>query len=324
MISIVIPVYNVVSYLNKCLDSIINQEYKDWECILIDDGSTDGSGIICDQYSKISKQIKVIHQINQGVSIARNKGMSYAKGDYITFIDSDDWVDNTYLSDLVKGLNKNTEIVVSGIIQEFPDNKQITFSLPDNICFSIKTENTNIFVKMNEKSLLYGPVAKLYKRSIIQKYNILFPKKCSYGEDLIFNYQYLNYINTITYIACSNYHYRIIGSGTLSSSFRPEQFEIDYSQWKLLKSFYQKKGIWNNLSQIYLYQKLWGIIYDGIFFYPKNTNKQYLRQILSIPEINDIRKYKKAFICSRWIKFFILYRCHNSFSLYFKLHKLWN
>ena len=100
LISVIVPVYNVEKYLNKCIDSIINQTYKNLEIILVDDGSQDSSGKICDEYTKKDNRIKVIHKENGGVSSARNIGLNNATGEWIAFIDADDWVDEEYLQTL--------------------------------------------------------------------------------------------------------------------------------------------------------------------------------------------------------------------------------
>lgn len=95
-ISIIVPVYKVEKYLHRCLDSIVAQNFTDWECILVDDGSPDGSGKICDEYAEKDGRFKVFHQENQRVSAARNKGLDNAKGEWIGFVDSDDWVSKDY------------------------------------------------------------------------------------------------------------------------------------------------------------------------------------------------------------------------------------
>jgi len=97
-VSVIVPVYQVEEYLSKCVDSILNQTFGDFELILVDDGSPDRCGEICDRYKAVDGRIRVIHQLNQGVSAARNNGVKEAKGEYIAFIDSDDWVDKNYLS----------------------------------------------------------------------------------------------------------------------------------------------------------------------------------------------------------------------------------
>lgn len=318
MISIIVPVYNVENYLPQCLNSIITQKYQNWECILIDDGSTDNSGLICDNYSQKDNRITIIHQTNQGVSVARNTGIKYANGQYITFVDSDDWIDENYLSCLLKGLESNSDIIASGLIQEFPDNTTQIFVPTKDYTFPLNKEYTNIFVEMNKLNLFYGPVAKLYKHAIIKKYHIRFPKNCSYGEDLIFNYQYLSHIKKITCISVANYHYRIIGTGTLSTRFRPDQFDTDYSQWKILCMFYKERKMWNLISQEYLYLRLWGIIYDGIFGL-QNIQKNIIDKIVNIPEHNELIHWEHTFSCAKWIKKMIQYKC--SYLLYLILKR---
>ena len=115
MISIVIPVYNSAKYLNDCIESIRRQKYNDWECILIDDGSSDGSSRICDEWAEVDKRFKAFHQPNSGVSTARNNGIKYVSGEYITFIDSDDWIDDNYLSTLIAN-GGECDLIVSGIV----------------------------------------------------------------------------------------------------------------------------------------------------------------------------------------------------------------
>ena len=113
LISIVIPVYNVEKYLKQCLDSIINQTYTNLEIILVDDGSTDNSGTICDYYSKIDKRIRVIHKKNEGQSIARNIGIKVSNGKYIGFLDSDDWVEQDMYRFLIENIEKYNADIIS-------------------------------------------------------------------------------------------------------------------------------------------------------------------------------------------------------------------
>ena len=107
LISVIVPVYNVEKYIKKCLDSIIYQTYKNIEIILVDDGSTDNSGIICDVYKERDKRIKVIHKKNNGVSAARNTGIENANGKWISFVDSDDWIDKNYFEILISKIYNN-------------------------------------------------------------------------------------------------------------------------------------------------------------------------------------------------------------------------
>ena len=119
MVSIIIPVYNCEKYIEKCINSIINQTYKDFEVIIVDDGSIDNSIEICNKLIKTDKRFKITRQTNKGVSCARNLGLELAKGEYITFIDSDEWVENTFIECLLKGiLEEQADMSVCGIVRE--------------------------------------------------------------------------------------------------------------------------------------------------------------------------------------------------------------
>lgn len=320
MISIIVPVYNVEKYLDECIQSIVSQSYTDWECILIEDGSTDKSGDICDQWAKQDQRIKVIHQENQGVSVARNQGIDNAKGEFITFIDSDDWIDSEYLQTLFQPtLKQPTDLVVTGITQDYSNGNSIVYQPGHSLTFELVSKDTTHFIELNQKYLLYGPTSNLYRSDIVRQHQIRFSTNASYGEDLLFNFQYLEYVRTITCVNQSHYHYRIIGSGTLSSTFRANQFDTDYEQWKVLKSFYQRKGLWTQEAKKLLYNRLWGIIYDGLFL----SNRQgmdysYIKHLLSIPEISELKEYRDSFSCSSWIKQAILRRHSLWFYLFFK------
>lgn len=320
MISIVVPVFNVSKYLDICLSSIALQTYPNWECILVDDGSKDQSGEICDQWVLKDSRFKVIHQQNQGVSAARNNGIKASTGDYLCFIDSDDWVDPSYLQHLYDHIGA-AEIAVSGIVQEF-DGKSGSKTIPSiTKIFALEPSSILDFVDLNRDFLLYGPVQKLYRRDIISKYDIHFPLGCAYGEDLQFNYAYLEHVKKIAQVAVCDYHYRIIGNGTLSSKLRPEQFRQDYEQWLLLRDFYIRHDLWLEPSKELIYKRLWGTVYDGLFLYPKLKNKgfSYLQQVLSIPEIDDLKQYD--FTCAGWIRQAILCRQAWVFYLFFKFKK---
>ena len=123
MISVIVPVYNVKPYLRKCLDSIINQSYRDLEILIIDDGSTDGSGDICDEYRK-DDRIKVFHTENRGLSAARNLGLDSASGDWIGFVDSDDWIEPDMYEVLIrKGEETGADVVECGSLFEYPTTR---------------------------------------------------------------------------------------------------------------------------------------------------------------------------------------------------------
>ena len=318
VVSIVVPVYNSGRYIESTLESIREQSFSAWECVVVDDGSTDHSLSICENYASEDPRFKVMTQENRGVSTARNVGLKVCVGKYVCFVDSDDWIEPDYLSALLDNAG-NAELVVSGQIREIADGT-VMLAPSETCCFELTERNAARFVELEERLLLYAPHEKLFVNSIIQENKLSFKEDCSYGEDLIFNYQYLYYVRTISQIDKALYHYRL-EKGTLSTSFRSNAFEEDYGQWRILKSFYIERSIMCNDAEVYLAKRLWGIVYDGIFLFPKlkEPPKNYLKGILSIPEIDVLRKHQDVFNCARWIKFGIVNRMPVLFNLYFKL-----
>lgn len=319
MISVIIPVYNTAPYLDRCVQSVIDQVYQEWECILVDDGSTDESGRLCDKWALHDSRIKVIHQTNQGVSVARNYGIEASLGEYIVFIDSDDWVEGDYLSGLVENV-RGTELVVSGIFREKQGESVDVICPPSSDVFELNPQGAHFFILLNQYYLLYAPYNKLYKADVIKENNVSFPIGCSYGEDLLFNFQYLGYVKKISMVPTPSYHYMEIFS-VLSKKLRIDQFDNDYKQWVVRKDFFVKKGMFTEEARCVMYKFLWGIVYDGIFLFPKlkNPQKQYLDSILCIKEIDEMRSLAHVFSCAKWIKWTILCRCSILFYIYFKL-----
>lgn len=319
MISIIIPVYNVAPFLDNCLQSVKNQTWKDWQCILVDDGSSDGSERICDEWRKRDKRFHVIHQENRGVSMARNKGVECAKGEYIAFIDSDDWVDKEYLADMISEVEKG-ELVLCGLMRQ-ENGRIVNMVCPDNqMILMSETKSEKRIAKLIEQSLLFGPCVKLYKRSLIKSNHIRFPDNCSYGEDLQFNFQYLKYVNTIVCVNKSHYHYRFVPQ-SLSNILRLTQFTEDYEQWKIIKEFFEEKKLFNDFMKEVLYKRLWGIVYDGLFISHLIRNRyMYIKNILSIKDIDELGIYRHCFCASPWIKFAVIHRLTLFFYIYFLLN----
>lgn len=216
-ISIVIPVYNVESKLHRCLISIQNQSYSDFEVLLIDDGSKDSSGSICDEFAKKDSRFKVYHTENRGVSKARNFGIEKAVGKYLTFIDSDDYVEMEYLTNLLAGIDG--ELVISNVNYCSADlTKKVSQKKKGNYSIEVREEPAQVAELFEERKLNYV-YAKLYKNDLIFKFNIRFHENISLGEDTMFVFDYLSNTKKISIIDSSNYNYIKYGTGTLSSSF---------------------------------------------------------------------------------------------------------
>lgn len=206
-ISIIVPVYKAERYLHRCVDSILAQTFTDFEVLLIDDGSPDNSGKICDEYAIKDARVKVIHKQNGGVSSARNLGIKIALGEWIFFLDADDWVDATLFENY---LNQScADLIISGFTEFGCSNKK--FEVRDNLIFNVASQNLLSLNSENMpiKKLLLYCWGKFFKRSIILDNNISFNENIKLSEDAIFVIEYLNYTNTINLISANNVHYYV-------------------------------------------------------------------------------------------------------------------
>lgn len=201
VISVIIPIYNCERYLNRCVNSVLNQSYKNYELILIDDGSIDASGEMCDQYAEKDERIVVIHQKNQGVSAARNAGIEKSSGKYIVFIDSDDFVENDFLYRLNQS---DADLVMVGFC-DYLNNKVLNVIVEDEKSWSAKSDKgIEEFLKSKSASVVWG---KRYKKSILDEYKIRFRKDLSFCEDRIFNNDYILMSDIVVNIKWSGYYY---------------------------------------------------------------------------------------------------------------------
>ena len=211
LISIIVPVFNAEKYLVQCIDSLINQTYINLEILLIDDGSADNSGKICDEYAKLDNRIKVIHKNNGGVSSARNFGLDIEKGEYITFIDSDDFVAPNYCEELILNMTSDIDMVVLGL-KKF-SNEKCTL-IPHRMKSGIYNwEQLSEFV-IDDGSMsgftLHSACAVLFKRQIIIDNKLLFHPDIRYNEDGLFCTQYFFCCQKNIYVDYKNaiYYYR--------------------------------------------------------------------------------------------------------------------
>ncbi|MBQ3474267.1 glycosyltransferase family 2 protein [Candidatus Saccharibacteria bacterium] len=191
-ISVIVPIYNTEKYLSNCLDSILNQTYKNLEIILIDDGSTDNSGKIADNYAKKDQRIKVIHQKNAGQSSARNSGIKKATGEYLSFIDSDDEIKPNFMEKLLTPYTENpeTSLVVCGILRKFLKTGQTeTLYLSPSRQQNTKNFKTFILSLLAKDGRLYSSVNKLYRAKIAK--NLTFDTSLQFAEDTKFVLDYL-------------------------------------------------------------------------------------------------------------------------------------
>lgn len=221
-VSIIVPVYKVEKSINRCIDSILAQTFTDWELLLVDDGSPDISGEICDKYAEKDSRIRVFHKENGGVSSARNVGIMLASGQWIVFVDSDDYCDAEYLSAFfdIKFNLTQSDIVLQGRKKELNSGvvvgkKILNDGVYENIAEGILTNNL----------LTFGaPYCKLYSKELIKKYDIRFPENYSFGEDTTFFFKVLSYVTRLITTDKCYYHY--IEDMVNSLSKKDHDFEL--------------------------------------------------------------------------------------------------
>ena len=195
-ISIIIPVYNTEQYLPRCIDSILSQSFTDYELLLIDDGSTDGSNALCDAYAEKDNRIRVFHKENGGVSSARNLGLKEAKGEWICFVDSDDELQPAGLQTMVDGISNEVDMVMAGIIDQ---NKALLMMYPSA-----------------DMPYMGYPWGKLYKRNLVLERNISFNEHIRIKEDTLFVVEYLCGIQKqVCYISTPVYKYVKLPTGVM-------------------------------------------------------------------------------------------------------------
>jgi glycosyltransferase involved in cell wall biosynthesis len=251
-ISVIIPVYNVEKYLERCIDSVLSQTFTDFECILIDDGSLDNSGKICDEYAKKDVRIKVIHQENGGVSCARNAGLDIAQGEWITFIDSDDWVDENYLELMYNNaVNNNCELSICGWRSIDENGKLMAKSKQFPVIF---------FDKVSAKKTLLGfkyfttsTWCKLVYRQYIYENNIRFDMEVTVCEDGLFWFEVIDKIDRVLYDSTPCYNYMRNANSTLNSTTAIDSYMTNYIATRKMTQIEKNKSV---LRKIRSYEAL--------------------------------------------------------------------
>jgi glycosyltransferase involved in cell wall biosynthesis len=206
VISIIVPVYKVEPYLRRCVDSILAQTFTDFECILIDDGSPDNCPAICDAYAEKDNRITVIHQENRGVSAARNVGLDIAKGEWIGFVDSDDWCDVGMFDFLYNNAIKyDADVSICGIRKVSSNGFVKNKKYKNGICI---LDRTQAIIKIFEPTAYGGhPVNKLIKSFLLDHYHIRYDETKKYMEDVLFFYTLFKYIQKAVYSTVHFYNY---------------------------------------------------------------------------------------------------------------------
>lgn len=230
-LSVIVPVYNTEKYLRRCVDSILNQEYKDMEIILVDDGSTDGSPCICDEYSKKDYRVKVVHKENQGLGFARNSGIEAAVGAYVGFIDSDDYITPDFYKNLINGSKGGScDAVICGMSSQKGDEKVIK----DHIYAGTYFDENKINSILLPSILGYDKYGKdhsdmsvckcIFKRSLFNEWGIKFLSEREYiSEDAIFCMEFYSRAKKVNVVSGAGYFYCYNGT-SLTHKYNKDRF----------------------------------------------------------------------------------------------------
>lgn len=288
LISIIIPIYNTEKYLTSCIDSVLSQTYTNIEVILVNDGSKDSSGKICDIYKSQDTRIKVIHLENGGVSRARNIGINTCTGDYLCFIDADDTITSDYIDNFVNAIEEKIKIYIQEIRIIRQDGSV-------NLVVYKQTGTQRIDKIFSINNLCkHGYVAcKMYNTSLIKDNKINFRQDIRFSEDLLFILECLLYTDKIKYIEKTGYNY-FLREGNASS--KKYSLETEYKCWKtyfsLINELSQKYhiNIIKNTNVAEIYSMLFARVRNALY-------SQRIKTAVRIGIYNDLTKTEKEILC---------------------------
>lgn len=290
LVSIIVPVYNIADYLDKMVISILSQSYQDIEILLVNDGSTDESLIMCQKYEFQDNRVKVFNQMNSGVSVARNRGIEESTGDFLFFFDGDDYVESTMIEVMVNKIEPSIDMVVCGITihNHYLTNKQFNKGISEKEKKITIKELAYDYWEYYELGVINAPWNKLFRKEIIDYNQLKFPEGLKMGEDAYFNLSYLSHSKEIKIISNPMYHY-FIYSGQSSKRINIDHYQMMAFNFEKIRSFIQQfDGFKNKKIQTeFNYQFYREVLYSMKLIYrskmySKNEKKQYIHKIVEI------------------------------------------
>ncbi|MHB8128919.1 MAG: glycosyltransferase family 2 protein [Mobilitalea sp.] len=266
-VSVIIPIYNVEKYLKKCIDSVLDQTYANLEIILVDDGSPDHSGAICDDYAKHDLRINVIHKANAGLGFARNSGLEEVTGTYVVYVDSDDWLDNRAIETMVLYAELyNADMVICGFNKYSNERNWLPIKAANEIRIYSDKEDIvrkilypiidSDVVKKGSDSIEMSVCTNLYKAQIIKDNQIKFVSEREYlTEDFFYNVDYIMKTRRVVIAPDCLYYYRY-NNNSLSKAYRPQKImllkKMTQEAYKVLDEYGVLEGVGHRLEKAYL------------------------------------------------------------------------
>lgn len=272
-VSVIVPVYNAEKYLPACLDSICNQTLRELEIIVVDDGSTDRSGEIADEYAAKDGRIRAIHQKNAHLSAARNAGLSVVKGYYISFIDADDWIDREMLESMYRvAESESLDLIVTGVRVEYPRENRFYYQRISTYVVTNKREEIKeLYFKLRELCLFNYAWNKLYRTSFLQTNKLYFTVEPPY-EDESFNMEVFMNASLIGVLPDTPYHYMRYDNGSIVASYKADLLEAYTDKCKIYSRFFSWLQMSSEWIDNFLREGWWGTYYGYIqSLYKKNA-----------------------------------------------------
>ena len=284
LVSVIVPVYNVAPYLEQCLDSLVNQTYRNLEIILVDDGSTDESGTVCDRYADLDSRIQVVHKENGGQSSARNVALDMMTGEWVLFVDSDDWIELNTLELLFEQKDERADLVEFGWNFIYRDSNKVFLN---QACVMAGIDALKLLVHTD---IYMGLMAnKLFKASYLQKSRFISGR---YYEDTPFIIEQLYKIKTYQYIAEPLYNYRRDRVGQTTAGFTPKRFDLFLNIDSLIEK-YEGTDMVIYLETFYRYWVKNN--YFEAYIKPSLGERQYAKALLS-PYLTKARRLSNMYI----------------------------
>ena len=305
-ISVIVPVYKAETYLHRCVDSILAQTFTDWELLLIDDGSPDRSGEICDEYAQKDSRVRVIHKKNGGVSSARQRGLDESIGEYTIHADPDDWVEPGMLAEMYKkAKDEDADMVICDFYTNYKDEQRYVKQEPTAL--DNKTVLRNLFQHLHGSCW-----NKLVKRTCYYNYKVKFVEWMSFCEDLYVNTRLLQNPLKVSYLSKAFYHYdQIINDNSLVKKYSYESFEYDRKLCDFFKEKFKGSDVENLVNSNCLRLSLIRA-FEGHIFTSKEFKKLFFKE------------RKETFDCfpSRFVAIAYYLSCIGGYRIVYKLVKL--
>lgn len=317
-LSVILPIYNVGNFLSKCIESLLNQNFEDYEIILVNDGSTDNSLEVSEFYQKKSDKITLINQANQGSGIARNTGLKIASGDYIFFCDPDDYITGEFFRKVAEVTEDDPDLVVFGYWDEYEKNstmKKIPLTFEKEKKLDQKAFR-NDFCELFKKNVMYTLWNKIYKKSFLDEFGLFFGN-APMGQDTRFNLEVYKKVRTVKIVPNSYYHYIQVRPGSSTGKYRDNRIKLKLEELEKIKELLNFFKITNNdlikkIKSDILTSSCNHIINSEL---PLKSKKQKISEILNLKEFDNLycnNEYMNSinnfFLSKRYVRSYIVLR----------------